>query len=401
MPGTTGPARHEHPIATITPIIARVGIRNQLLVKITTAAGIVGWGEAGLSGRETAVASTIRNFAPFLIGRDARNIAALWQECYRSQYFEGGRVLTAAISAIDIALHDILGRMLGVPVWQLLGGRQRDRIPAYATCYAAADGQTVPLPGALAEEIAELMLQGWTSIRIPFVGIDATDRFDPRDSLAPTARRVIAVRERFGDGLMLGIDYHHRLTPAETASFCQRLPPGALDYLEEPIRAESPGAYAALRQLVTVPFAIGEEFSSKWQAAPFLEQRLTQYLRLDISNIGGFTEAMKVLAMAEVHYVEAMPHNPLGAISTAATLHMAAATALFCATETHQTSNAGGAFHDARLFPVQPMLEGTSYPVPMAPGLGIEVDEAALAHAEAAAWEPPHLRRSDGGYTNW
>lgn len=389
----------DHAIAGITPFIVRVGVRNQLLVKVTTGSGISGWGEGGLSGREGAVAAAIRHFAGFLVGRDARNIAALWQECYRSQYFEGGRVLTAAISAIDIALHDVLGRMLGVPVWQLLGGRQRDRIPAYASCYAEDD--SAPLPGALAEEIAELCRQGWTSIRIPFVGSGAVDRFDPRDSLAPTAQRVIAVREHFGDGLMLGLDYHHRLSPAEAASFCQRLPAGALDYLEEPIRAESPAAYAALRQLTPVPFALGEEFSSKWQAAPFLDQRLMQYLRLDICNIGGFTEAMKVLAMAEVNYIEAMPHNPLGAISTAATLHMAAATPLFCATETHQTSSSGGAHHDARLFPVQPVLEGTYYPVPMAPGLGVEVDEDALSQAEAAAWEPPHLRRSDGGYTNW
>jgi galactonate dehydratase len=391
----------DHAITAITPIIARIGIRNQLIVKVTTGAGLTGWGEAGLSGREAAVAAAVHYFAGFLIGRDARNIAALWQECYRSQYFEGGRVLTAAISAIDIALHDVLGRLLGVPVWQLLGGRQRDRIPAYATCYTETDIEGQPLPAPLADEIAELVAQGWTSIRLPFVGVGATDRFDARESLAPTARRVIAVRERFGDDLMLGLDYHHRLSPGEAASFCQRLPQGALDYLEEPIRAESPGAYAALRELTEVPFAIGEEFSSKWQAAPFLDQRLMQYLRLDICNIGGFTEAMKVLAIAEVNYIEAMPHNPLGAISTAATLHMAAATPLFCATETHQTTNAGGAFHDARLFPVQPQLEGTGYPVPMGPGLGVEVDEGALRAAAAAAWEPPHLRRSDGSYTNW
>ncbi len=401
MQQTFAPDVGDHVIAAILPFVARIGIRNQLLVKVTTRGGVVGWGEAGLSGRENAVAATLRHYADFLVGRDARNIAALWQECYRSQYFEGGRVLTAAISAIDIALHDALARLLGVPVWQLLGGRQRDVIPAYATCYTEGDATEEVLPSDLADEIAELIRQGWSSIRIPFVGTGATDRFEPRDSLAPTARRVIAVRERFGDGLMLGIDYHHRLSPAEAASFCQRLPDGALDYLEEPIRAENPGAYAALRQLTGVPFAVGEEFASKWQAAPYIEQDLIQYLRLDICNIGGFTEAMKVLAMAETHYIEAMPHNPLGAVSTAATLHMATATAIFCATETHQTFNAGQAFHDARIFPVQPVLIGTSYPVPTGPGLGIEVDEDALNRAVALAWEPPHLRRADGGYTNW
>src|SRR4029079_5751701 len=120
-------------ITAIRPFPVWVGIRNQLLVKVETDEGIFGWGESGLSGREKAVVGAIEHFAEFAVGRDPMRMGALWQEMYRSQYFEGGRVLTAAISAIDIALYDIAGKALGVPVYQLLGGKQRDVVPCFAT----------------------------------------------------------------------------------------------------------------------------------------------------------------------------------------------------------------------------------------------------------------------------
>ncbi len=125
-------------ITAIKSYAVKVGIRNQLLVKVETDEGIFGWGESGLSGREKAVVGALEHYAEFLRGRDPFKIGALWQEMYRSQYFEGGRVLQAAISAIDIALHDIKGKALGVPVYELLGGKQRDRIPTFATTFAAA-----------------------------------------------------------------------------------------------------------------------------------------------------------------------------------------------------------------------------------------------------------------------
>ena len=125
-------------ITDVKPYPVWVGSRNQCLVKIETDEGIYGWGESGLSSRELAVVGAVRHFREFLIGRDPMQIGALWQEMYRSQYFEGGRVLTAAISAIDIALHDIVSKSLNVPVYQLLGGKQRDFVPCFATTGAGA-----------------------------------------------------------------------------------------------------------------------------------------------------------------------------------------------------------------------------------------------------------------------
>ena len=144
------------------------------------------------------------------------------------------------------------------------------------------------------------------------------------------------------------------------------LPPGTIDFLEEPIRAETPAAYAALRAMTDVPFAIGEELSSKWAFLPYVEQGLTNYARIDVCNVGGFTEAMKVAGWCEAHYVDLMPHNPLGPISTAANLHLAAAVPNYAWLEERTRDLV---FSD-EMFPGQPALEGVRYPVPSGPGLG-------------------------------
>ncbi|MCC6168655.1 MAG: mandelate racemase/muconate lactonizing enzyme family protein [Caldilineaceae bacterium] len=390
-----------------------VGSRNQLLVKIETDEGIYGWGEAGLSFRELAVAGAVRHYREWLIGRDPMQRGALWQEMYRSQYFEGGRVLTAAISAIDIALHDIVGKALNVPIYQLLGGKQRDYVPCFATTGAHGD--------RLIEDVKLLLAEGWNVIRtVPShpqrmsgspmnVATQQARRgpqpgdttWEPRDSIGPTAADLVRVREELGGDFVLGIDYHHRLNVAETASFCRRMPSGTLDFIEEPIRDETPEAYEALRRMVDIPFAIGEEFSSKWAFVPYIERGITDFVRIDISNVGGFTEAMKVAGWAEAHYIDLMPHNPLGPICTAATVHLAAAVANFSWLEVRVSPTEQLGFYDETIFPVQLKLEGAHFPVPTDPGLGVEVDEAYVARQEFKFAEAPHLRKRDGSYTNW
>jgi galactonate dehydratase len=200
---------------------------------------------------------------------------------------------------------------------------------------------------------------------------------------------------------VLGIDYHHRLSVAEAASFCQRMPSGTLDFLEEPIRDEAPEAYAALRSMTDVPFAIGEEISSKWGFLPYLERGLTNFARIDVCNVGGLTEAMKVASLAEAHYIDLMPHNPLGPICTAATIHLAAAVPNFAWLEVRTSPTEQLGFDDADLFPVQPRLEGSSYPVPTTPGWGVEFNEELAASQTFRFSESPHLHRRDGSHTNW
>lgn len=383
-------------ISAIKPYAVEVGIRNQLVVKVETDDGVFGWGESGLSGREKAVVGALEHYSQFLIGRDAFAIGALWQEMYRSQYFEGGRVLQAAISAIDIALHDIKGKALGVPVYDLLGGKQRHRIDTFATTHAPPGPEMI-------EEAKMLIDHGWKAMRLSPSGHKGSEIYEPREHLARSAEWCTRAREALGQEVVLGIDLHHRLSVAEAASFCQKMPRGTLDFLEEPIRDETPEAYEALRRMTDIPFAVGEEFASKWQFLPYIERDIHQFNRIDVCNVGGLTESMKVAGWSEAHYVDMMPHNPLGPICTAATVHFAAAIANFSWLETRASpaENKHLGFDNTEFFPVQPRLEGASYPVSDAPGLGIEVNEELIAAQSFKFWEAPHLKRKDGSVTNW
>ena len=382
-------------ITAIKPYPVWIGRRNQLVVKVETDEGIYGWGESGLSFREKAVVGAVEHYSQFLVGRDPSQIGALWQEMYRSQYFEGGRALTAAISAIDIALYDIKGKALGVPVYQLLGGKQRDRIPTFATT-------SVPPGEEMIEQAKALIEAGWTSMRLMPAGQRNESIYEPRESIGVTAKWFTKAREALGEEVVLGVDYHHRLSVAEAASFCQKMPSGTLDFLEEPIRDELPEAYESLRTMIDIPLAIGEEFSSKWQFLPFIERGIHQFNRIDVCNVGGLTEAMKVAGWSEAHYVDMMPHNPLGPVCTAASVHFGAAVPNFSWLETRtsvaEVSNRG---EDSAVFPVQLKLEGSCYPVPDGPGLGIEVDEDLLKKEVFKYASPPHLARRDGSVTNW
>lgn len=384
-------------ITAVLPYPVWVGHRNQMLVKIETDEGIMGWGESGLSGREKAVLGAVEHFREFLIGQNPMQIGRIWQELYRSQYFEGGRVLLAAQSAIDIALHDIKGKALGVPVYDLLGGKQRDSIPTFAS--------TPSLEGQEAIDVAKTLIKGgWSTIRFfPGGGWNSPGKiFEPRESIGHTAKWLVKAREQLGSEVALGIDYHHRLSVAETASFCQRMPSGTLDFLEEPIRDETPEAYESLRTMTDVPFALGEEFASKWQFLPYIERGIHQFNRLDLCNVGGFTEAMKVAGWSEAHYVDLMPHNPLGPICTAATIHFSAAVPNFYALETRvNPHDLYGASDLSPIFVRQPRLDGPAYPVPGGPGLGVEIDEAEVKKQSFQFWEAPHLVRRDGSVTNW
>jgi len=406
-------------ITDVRTYIPMVGIRPQCLVRISTDAGIVGWGESGLSAREEAVAAAVGHYSDLLIGEDPMRRGAIWQRLYRSQYFEGGRVLTAAQSAIDIALYDICGKAWGVPVYELLGGKQRDFVPLFAT----AGG---PMGPALIDDVQGLVGEGWQAIRlfpsmpaagggpdgtggtsaISYAPADGTpaedpDLFEPREALAVTAEWTTRVREAVGTGITLGIDWHHRLSIAEAASYCQRMPPGTLDFLEEPIRAESPDAYAQLRMLTSVPLAVGEEFSSKWSFLPFIERGLTDFIRVDVCNVGGFTEALKVAGWAEAHYLDLMPHNPLGPICTAATGHLCTAVPNVAYMEIRRSSTENLGFYDPDLFPLQVTLDGPRLILSDAPGLGIEVDESRLEAMAAGHWHPQQLHRRDGSVQNW
>ena len=372
--------------------------RNQLLVKIETDSGDFGWGESGLSNREHAVAGMIEHLKQVVVGKDPFDIGRLWQLMYRNSYFEGGRTTSAAISAIDIALHDLKAKTLGVPVHSLLGGKHRDWIDTFATMIDHKEQSHL-------EQAQILKDAGWRAFRAIYFDFPSDDptMFEPREMINRMVKSCTDIRSLLGNDALFGLELHHRFSTTEVVSFAQRLPRGTLDFIEEPIRCENPDAYAELRTMIDIPFAVGEEFSSKWQALPYLERSLIQFNRVDICNIGGFTEAMKVASLSEAHYCDLMPHNPLGPICTAASVHLGAAVPNFVFLEEWEVPTAGGKkkSNDA-IVTKRLQLDGTHYAVPTGPGLGIEIDEAELAAAsnEFQIQTIATLQRRDGSKTN-
>ncbi|MBA2277438.1 MAG: mandelate racemase/muconate lactonizing enzyme family protein [Chloroflexia bacterium] len=384
-------------ITAIKGFPIKVRHRNQFVVKVETDQGITGVGEGGISGRELAMQGMLDHFAHGLVGEDPRRIEHTWQLLYRGAYFEGGKITAAVISAIDIALWDILGKSLGVPVWQLLGGAVRERVPCFAT------------PGTLSgpdviDKAKVAITEGWRVLRftpgmlnLDWTGVDGSI-YDPHDSINAAVHWLGELRRELGDEVALAIDFHHRLNPAEAALFCQRVEDLHLLFVEEPIRCEDPEAYRQLRSMTRVPFAIGEEFSSKWAFAPYVESGLLNFARLDLCNVGGITEARKIAGWCETHYIDLMPHNPRGPIATAASVHLACSTSNFAFLEYFPAHDRD---RPRDLFPVAIEQEGGSFPLPTAPGLGVEFDEAAAVDHPFEFWAPPRWRRPDGAYTNW
>jgi galactonate dehydratase len=384
-------------ITAVRGIPVRAGFRNLFVVKIETDAGIHGLGEGGISGREMSMLGMVQHYERFLVGMDPTRIEHIWQTLYRSAYFEGGKITAAVISAIDIALYDILGKSLGVPVYQLLGGAARERVQAFST------------PGQLTgpkiiDTALEHVEEGWKALRfgpgMEREGWDGSDGsvFEPYESIESAVHWLREIRMAVGSKILLSIDFHHRLSVAEAAHFCQQVQDLHLHFVEEPIRCEDPNAYKQLRSMTNVPLAIGEEFSSKWAFAPYIEQGILNFCRVDICNVGGFTESKKIAGWCETHYIDLMPHNPLGPICTAASVHLAIATNNFAMLE---FQHGVGASYPRDLFPVMIEREGDHYPLPTAPGLGVEFDGSAIANNEFEFWEAPHWQRHDGAYTNW
>ncbi|HEV2527673.1 MAG TPA: mandelate racemase/muconate lactonizing enzyme family protein [Thermomicrobiales bacterium] len=384
-------------ITAVRSFPVKSGHRNVFIVKVETDEGISGLGEGGISGRELAMEGMIRHYERELVGQDPRRVEHLWQLLYRGNYFEGGNIASAALSAIDIALHDIKAKWLNIPVYELLGGAVRDHCPLFATGASLRSERAV-------ESAKELVAAGWKDIRFTtgmgdegWTGGDGSV-YEPMESVALAAHWIREVRRAVGPAIRLSIDFHHRLQVAEAAVFLQMTSDVGLYFIEEPIRAESPAAYKQLRTMTPVPFAIGEEFPSKWAFAPYIEEGILNFARIDISNVGGLSEARKVAGWCETRYIDVMPHNPLGPVTTAASVHFGIATSNFAQLELQHGLQAG---YNRELFPKLMELDGTVFPLPTGPGLGVEFNEDAVADNPFEMWNAPHWYRRDGQKTNW
>jgi L-alanine-DL-glutamate epimerase-like enolase superfamily enzyme len=366
------------------------GGRNFLFVVIDTDEGIHGVGEAGLTGRELAVIGGIEHFKPLLIGENPFRIEYIWQKLFRGGFFPAQRILTSAIGAIDIALWDIKGKALGVPIYELLGGLARDKV----VCYPHNRGHSREVQ-PLIDSCLETKEEGWKFVRLGLPQDGET--LEPRQAVLTAIKQLQAVREAVGDEIEICFDVHTRLDLPDALWLCQEVEALRPFFIEDPLRSENPDSFKTLRMRTTVPLAAGEQFSSKWEFRQLIEEEWIDYARIDLCIAGGMTEAQKIAGWCETHYIKLATHNPLGPVSSAACLQLNLAAALVGVQE--QPAKTGTVLTD--VVPVQPVWENGYLLPPTLPGLGIEFDrDAARAHPMQMS-ELPHLRRLDGSVTNW
>jgi L-alanine-DL-glutamate epimerase-like enolase superfamily enzyme len=368
------------------------GFRNFLFVVVDTDEGIYGVGEAGITGRELAVVGAIDHFRPLLIGQDPSRIEHIWQTLFRGGFFPAQRILTSAMAAIDIALWDIRGKALGVPVYDLLGGRVRDKV----VCYPHNQGHALALEiEPLVESCLETKEEGWKFVRwgLPQDG----EILEPRQAVLAAIDQFHAVREAVGDEIEITFDVHTRLDLPDAIWLCREVECDRPYFIEDPLRSENPDSFKTLRPRTHVPLAAGEQFSSKWEFRQLIEEEWIDYARIDLCIAGGITEARKIAGWCETHYIKLAVHNPLGPVSSAACLQLNLATSNFGVQE--QPRKPGTMLTD--VVPVQPEWED-GYLLPSdRPGLGIEFDREAAKKHPFQQKELPKLRRLDGSYTNW
>jgi L-alanine-DL-glutamate epimerase-like enolase superfamily enzyme len=364
--------------------------RNYLFVLVDTDDGLTGIGESGLTGRELAVAGAVEHLKPFLLEQDPFRIEHIWQLLFRGGFFPGDKVVCSAISAIDIALWDIKGQALGVPVYELLGGRVRDRVVCYP--HNAGHGMDV---SPLVDSCLKTVEEGWKFVRwgLPQQG----DILEPGPAIRAALAQFDAVREAVGQEIEICFDIHTRLDPADACLLCRQSEPYRPYFMEDPIRSENPGSFHLLRSKTAAPLAAGEQFASKWQFRELIEGELVDFARVDLCIVGGLTEAKKIAGWCETHYIKLAVHNPLGPVSTAACLHLNLATSNFGVQE--QARRPGTTLKD--VVPTQVEWQDGYLLPPARPGLGIEFDRRAARAHPFEMTHLPQLRRLDGSVTNW
>jgi galactonate dehydratase len=364
-----------------------------LFVRIEAEDGIYGWGEASLEGHAEAVAGAFEAFRDRFIGHDPRRIEDIWQVAYRGGFYRGGPVLMSALAGLDQALWDLKGRLHGLPAWEMLGGKVREKIRAYA--WIGGDQ-----PHDIGAAARARKAQGFSAVKM-----NATAELD--SLLAPKFQDVEdRVRAAQAEGMDVGLDFHGRVHRPMAKQLAKLLEPLGLLFIEEPILSENPEALVQLAHLVGTPIAVGERLYSRWDFKPFLASGAVDIIQPDLSHAGGLTECRKIAAMAESYDVAVAPHCPLGPLALGACLQLAACSPNVIIQEMSLGIhyNAGG--HDLLSFCTNPealtAVDG-HLPIPEGPGLGVEIDEQAVREADRNRhrWRNPVWRHADGSFAEW
>jgi galactonate dehydratase len=376
-------------IAALEPLIVDVGPRNWLFVVVRTDEGVSGVGEGSLPGHPRAVAAAVEEYREYVVGEDAARIQHLWQLMYRQPFFRSGAVTLSAMSAIEQALWDIKGKVAGLPVYELLGGRCHDRIKLYA------NGPRGATAGELAESAVALVERGFTAMK---TGFDEPVLPVQGDGvLRRAAERMETLRAAVGDAVEIAWDAHGRLSPAMAIRTARALEPYEPWFLEEPAPPENVKALARVARATEIPVATGERLFTRYAFREVLELGAAALLQPDVSHCGGVLEARGIAQLAELYHCGFAPHNPLGPVNTIVSAHVATASPNFVALELCEYADAW----TRGLVSEPPRVTDGYLELSDRPGWGIDLDvELCRAHP----YRPhklPILRHPGGAIADW
>lgn len=352
-----------------------------LFLKIHTDVGLVGWGEPITEGRARTCAAAVAEIAPYLVGKDPRNIIHHWQAIYRHAFYRGGPILTSALSGVEQALWDIKGKFMGVPVYELLGGPTRDRVRVYAHV------------GNNPERLRQRKAEGFTAFKTGVKNATQSGTVASKRFVDEAAGAFAALREAGGGDVDIGIDFHGAITPQNAKLLVKALEPMQPMFIEEPIQCQDVEGMAEIARSTHLPIATGERLFTKWAFRDVLEKRAATILQPDLCHCGGIFEARLIAGLAESYYATMAPHNPLGPISLAAGLQLAASIPNFLCQE---QVNLGDGYLKTPF-----KVENGFVALPEGPGLGIEIDENLLAGKLDHDWRNRETYAEDGSVVDW
>lgn len=368
-------------ITGLKTFVVHLGSVNWVFCKVATNQGLTGLGEGSVTSKEATVAQAILEHERFLAGKDPTDIELLWQGMFRYPRWRGGPILNSAISAVEIALWDITGKALGVPIYKLLGGAARNRIRMYKDV------------GSTPEAFLQAKEEGYTAAKSGFITVN-NNLVVPALAVREAARKLEAVRKAVGDDFDICIDAHGQLTTVMAIDFCTRIEHLRPFFVEEATQLEDLGELELLRQKTKVPLATGERSFTKYGFAEFCTRHLVNYIQPDVCHAGGILELKKIGAIAEAFRVEMAPHNPQSEVSTLASLHVDATTP--AATIQEYSPNRTPWVQD--LFYGGAVKINAGYAeLPDRPGLGVDLDEKVAAKHPYQPVNRPNYVFSDGG----
>ena len=364
-----------------------------LFVRVESDDGAVGWGEASLEGHAEAVDGAFEALRDRFVGHDPRRIEDIWQVAYRGGFYRGGPVLMSALAGLEQALWDLKGKAVGLPAWEMLGGRVRDKVRAYA--WIGGDR-----PDEIGEAAKARADQGFSAVKM-----NATAELDWMGTPKLFDEVVKRVEAAQAAGMDVGLDFHGRVHRPMAKQLAKAIEPMGLLFIEEPLLSENPEGLKQIAELTSTPIALGERLFSRWDFKPFFEMGAVDIIQPDLSHAGGILECRKIAAMAEAYDIAVAPHCPLGPLALASCLQLAACTPNVAIQEMSLGIhyNVG---HDLLSFVSDPEVLSPVdgfLPIPEKPGLGVTIDEAGVreAHKDRHRWRNPVWRLPDGSFAEW